>query len=127
MLQSGGILPGFLTRGRGKGFSAIMFFEKYINLVLGKPFTVLLSVFLLTLFLGWNAQQFRMDASADSLVVEGDADLEYSRVINSRYGAGDFVFVTYAPNLGLFTPPLTYATQGLEERAGADYQCGICG
>jgi len=82
-----------------------MFFEKYINLVLGKPFTVLLSVFLLTLFLGWNAQQFRMDASADSLVVEGDADLEYSRVINSRYGAGDFVFVTYAPNLGLFTPP----------------------
>ena len=82
-----------------------MFFEKYINLVLGKPFTVLVSVFLLTLFLGWNAQQFRMDASADSLVVEGDADLEYSRVINSRYGAGDFVFVTYAPNLGLFTPP----------------------
>ena len=82
-----------------------MFLEKYINLVLGKPFTVLVSVFLLTLFLGWNAQQFRMDASADSLVVEGDADLEYSRVINSRYGAGDFVFVTYAPNLGLFTPP----------------------
>ena len=82
-----------------------MFFEKYIKLVLGKPYTVLGGVLLLTLFLGWNTQQFRMDASADSLVVEGDADLEYSRLINSRYGAGDFVFVTYAPDQGLFTSP----------------------
>jgi len=80
-----------------------MLFEKYINLVLGRPYIVLGVVLVLTLLLGWNARQFRMDASADSLVVEGDADLEYSRLINSRYGTGDFVFVTYAPEQGVFT------------------------
>jgi len=46
-----------------------MLFEKYINLVLGRPYIVLGVVLVLTLLLGWNARQFRMDASADSLVV----------------------------------------------------------
>ena len=80
-----------------------MLFEKYTNLVLGKPFFVLGFVLLLVSFLGWHTQQFRMDASADSLVVEGDPDLEFSRVINSRYGTGDFVFVSYSPGNELFT------------------------
>lgn len=102
MLFSSGILPGFLT-GSGHRLFTIMLFEKYTNLVLGKSYIVLGAVLVLTLLLGWKAQQFRMDASADSLVVEGDADLEYSRLINSRYGAGDFVFVTYAPEQGIFT------------------------
>ena len=80
-----------------------MFFEKYSNLVLGKPFFVLGFVLLIASYLGWHTQQFRMDASADSLVVEGDPDLEFSRAMNARYGTGDFVFVTYAPENELFT------------------------
>ncbi len=78
-------------------------FEQYLNLVLKRPFWVLAVLIMMVSALGWNLQYFRMDASADSLVVEGDADLEFSREINERYGTGDFVFVTFDPDGELFT------------------------
>ncbi len=78
-------------------------FEQYLNLVLRRPFWVLAVLIMMVSALGWNLQYFRMDASADSLVVEGDADLEFSREINERYGTGDFVFVTFDPDEELFT------------------------
>lgn len=90
-----------------------MFLDKYIDLVLGRPFLVLGAVVALVAGLGWYSQDFRMDASADSLVVEGDADLEYSREINARYGTGDFVFVTYRPNAPLFTESSLAALRAL--------------
>lgn len=80
-----------------------MILDKYISLVLGRPYLVLGAVIVLAATLGWHTQQFRMDASADSLVVEGDADLEFSREIDARYSTGDFVFVTFSPNAELFT------------------------
>ena len=90
-----------------------MFLDRYINAVLRWPIPVLACVFALTALLGWYTQQFRMDASADSLVVEGDADLEYSREINARYGTGEFVFVTYTPEEPLFTGASLAALRGL--------------
>lgn len=80
-----------------------MFLDAYIALVLKHPRKVLAALVLLVLGLGWGAQNFRLDASADSLVVEGDADLEFSREINARYGTGDFIFVAYTPQQELFT------------------------
>ena len=50
-----------------------MILEKYINLVLDKPRLVIVTVLIVAASLGWYSQDFRMDASADSLVVEGDA------------------------------------------------------
>lgn len=79
------------------------FIDGYIALVLKHPRKVLLGLALLTLWLGWYMQDFSLDASADSLVIEGDADLEFSRVINARYGADDFVFIAYTPMQALFT------------------------
>ena len=78
-------------------------FEQYLNLVLRRPFWVLAVLIMMVSALGWNLQYFRMDASADSLVVEGDADLGFSREINERYGTGDLVFVTFDPDGELFT------------------------
>lgn len=75
----------------------------YVALVLKHPKWVLAALVALLLGLGWGVQYFRLDASADSLVVEGDADLEFSREINARYGTGDFVFVAYTPERELFT------------------------
>lgn len=77
--------------------------QQYFRLVLHKPVIVLIGVALLAALLGTYVPRFRMDASADSLVVEGDPDLEYSREINARYGTGDFVFVTYQPDQALFS------------------------
>lgn len=75
----------------------------YVALVLKHPKWVLAALVALILGLGWGVQDFRLDASADSLVVEGDADLEFSREINARYGSGDFVFIAYTPEGELFT------------------------
>lgn len=74
----------------------------YLQLVLKKPKACLFLVFLLTLSLGWFAQYFRLDASSDTLVVEGDADLELARETNDRYNTSDFVFISYSPESPLF-------------------------
>lgn len=50
----------------------------------------------------WHAQSFRLDASADSLVLEGDSDLAYYDQITDRYGSSEFLVVTYSPNGDLF-------------------------
>ncbi|MES2604149.1 MAG: MMPL family transporter, partial [Pseudomonadota bacterium] len=79
------------------------FIDGYLALVLKHPRKVLLGLALLTLALGWYVKDFSLDASADSLVIEGDADLEFSRLINARYGSNDFVFIAYTPQQALFT------------------------
>lgn len=51
----------------------------------------------------WQLQNFRLDASADSLILEGDEDLAYFRDISQRYGADEFLVVTYTPTADLFS------------------------
>ena len=80
-----------------------MFFSTYTALVLKHPRKVLILLGLLLLWLGWHVRDFRLDASADSLVIEGDADLEFSREIAARYGSNDFVFIGYSPEGELFS------------------------
>ena len=58
----------------------------------------------LVVFFAWHAQNFRLDASADSLLLENDPDLEFSREINNRYGTADSVTVAYSPDGNLFDP-----------------------
>lgn len=49
----------------------------YEVLVLRRPVTTLVSIALVTLFVGWFSQDFALDASADSLTLENDNDLRY--------------------------------------------------
>jgi len=55
-------------------------------------------------FLGFGARGFRLDASAETLVLENDEDLRFSREISSRYGQQDFLVLTYTPRGDLFSP-----------------------
>ncbi|MGB4247895.1 MAG: hypothetical protein WBJ75_09270, partial [Pseudohongiellaceae bacterium] len=59
---------------------------------------------LITAVFGWYAQYFKLDASADSLLMEGDTELEFSRQTNNRYGTRDTVTIAYTPQVDLFTP-----------------------
>jgi predicted RND superfamily exporter protein len=78
-------------------------FSKYIQLVTDYPKLCLTLVLLLTLALGWFSQDFRLDASSDTLVVEGDEDLNFSQLVSERYSGTDFVFIAYSPtNTALF-------------------------
>lgn len=75
----------------------------YSASVFGKPYLVIAILLLLVGFFGWQAQNFRLDASADSLLLEDDPDLEYSRQINIRYGIRDAVTIAYTPVGDLFS------------------------
>ncbi len=80
---------------------APFFFDR---VVLGHPKTVILCVLIVVGFLGFGARGFRLDASAETLVLENDEDLRYSREISSRYGQQDFLVLTYTPGDDLFSP-----------------------
>ena len=77
-------------------------FELYQRLTLGKPLLVLLAVAALLATAAFYAGQFRLDASADTLVLENDADLRFYREVRETYGAEDFLVVTYRPDGPLF-------------------------
>ncbi|MBT3531173.1 MAG: RND family transporter [Gammaproteobacteria bacterium] len=75
----------------------------YSNIVFGKPFLVISVLLLFVGFFALQAQNFRLDASADSLLLEDDPDLEYSRSINVRYGIRESVTIAYTPLGDLFS------------------------
>ncbi len=74
-----------------------MLADFYNNIILKKPKFVFLSLIILLAFFGYYSKDFRLDASSDTLLIEGDPDLEYLREINERYGAKEFLVLTYAP------------------------------
>ncbi len=74
----------------------------YDRLVLGKPVLTLLLVLLATVFFGWFTQDFKLDISADSLVLENDEDLRYYRSVRARYGSDNYLIITYTPQEGMF-------------------------
>ena len=43
------------------------------------------------------SKEFKLDASADTLLLENDPDLKYLREINKKYGSEEFFILTYEP------------------------------
>jgi len=77
-----------------------LFFDKVI---LKRPGIVIICLLAVVTFLGFQARHFKLDASAETLVLENDRDLNYSRLIDSRYGLQDFLLLAYAPKGDLFS------------------------
>jgi predicted RND superfamily exporter protein len=76
----------------------------YDALVLRRPW---LSLFLVALLLGVMSTQLdkiKIDASADSLMLQGDPSLEFYRQVSREYSAEDFVLITWQPNAPLLSP-----------------------
>jgi len=47
--------------------------------------------------LGYQARYLEIDASAETLLLEDDKDLAFTRKVNERYGSSDFLVLTYSP------------------------------
>ena len=71
--------------------------------VLDRPILTLLLILGLVGLLGVHAPDFKLDASADTLILENDKALEYYRGIKARYGSDDFLVLTYTPRADLFS------------------------
>lgn len=85
---------------------ASVLLKLYDQYVLGRPRLVIVLTFLITAFFGYYSLNFKLDASADSLVLENDKALEFYRAIKARYGSDDFLIITYSPKQELFSEPV---------------------
>ncbi len=81
-------------------------FSIYEALILRRPLTSLLVALAVIGWLASHIPSFKLDASADSLVLEGDQALKYSREIGKRYASEDFLLVTYRPEQDLLSKPV---------------------
>ena len=75
-------------------------YYRYDALILSHPWRVLLLLAGLLLCFAGYVPHFKLDASADSLLLEDDQDLKRSRAVANRYGSKEFMFVTFTPDNG---------------------------
>jgi predicted RND superfamily exporter protein len=80
-----------------------MFAQFYQNGVLKNPKTVFVLLIITILSFGYYSKDFRLDASSETLLIEGDPDLAYLNEVTERYGSKDFLILTYTPNEGMIT------------------------
>jgi len=80
-----------------------MFAHLYENAILKSPKTIFVILIIALLNFGYFSKDFRLDASSETLLIEGDPDLEYLREITDRYGSKEFLILTYTPNEGMVT------------------------
>ncbi len=75
-----------------------MFSTLYKKIVLNNPKSIFLILIVMLISFGYFSKEFKLDASSDTLLIDGDPDLEYLREVTNRYGAKDFLVLTYTPN-----------------------------
>ncbi|MBT7272377.1 MAG: MMPL family transporter [Nitrospina sp.] len=71
--------------------------DMYFKWVIEKPVWALIFVTLMVIGFSYHIPNFKLDASAESLVLENDNALEYYRKISKVYGSDDFLVITYSP------------------------------
>ena len=98
-----------------------MFAQIYQNTVLRKPKSIFILLLIALFSFGYFSKDFRLDASSETLLIDGDPDLEYLQEISKRYGSKEFLILTYTPNDGMISSTsinnllsLKYKIQSLE-------------
>ena len=93
-------------------FLLIRFYDKVI---LERPGLVIVCLLTIFMILGYQAMNFKLDASAETLLIETDLDLKYARLIKARYGGYDYLLMTYSPKDDLFSDKTLTALSRLRE------------
>tara|TARA_B100001769_G_scaffold272405_1_gene266776 strand:- start:144 stop:2603 length:2460 start_codon:yes stop_codon:yes gene_type:complete len=78
---------------------------KYIfQFIIKKP--ILVMVFIAAIFLSAASglKSFKLDASSDALVIEGDEAFKIYRETGEIFGSSDFLIITFTPDSDLFSP-----------------------
>ena len=75
----------------------------YQKFVLKNPQIIFVLLIVAILSFGYCSKDFQLDASSETLLIEGDPDLAYLKKVTERYGSKDFLILTYAPNEGMVT------------------------
>ena len=73
------------------------FINSIYKKILERPKLILFFLLILLSIAFYQGKKFQLDASADTLLIENDSDLNYLRSVNERYSSEDFFVVTYSP------------------------------
>ena len=65
------------------------------------PKIIIILISTIVLFSLYFSKDFKLDASADTLLLENDPDLQYLREVNKRYGSEEFFILTYEPKTAI--------------------------
>ncbi|MCR9106704.1 MAG: MMPL family transporter [Gammaproteobacteria bacterium] len=94
----------------------------YDRLVLGRPLLSIMLVAALVAGFATQLPKITLDASADSLMLQGDPSLELFREVGREYSAEEFVLITWKPRGDLLAPesllPLRQMADELRELPG---------
>ena len=74
-----------------------MISKLYQSVVLKNPKIIITILIAVALCFGYYSKDFRLDASSETLLIEGDPDLKYLQEINERFGAKEFLVLTLTP------------------------------
>ena len=75
-----------------------MFSRFYQKNIIEKPKIIFAILLLCLVSFGYFSKDFRLDASSETLLIDGDPDLKYLREITERYNSKEFLVLTYTPN-----------------------------
>ncbi len=69
----------------------------YQKNIIEKPKLIFIILLIFLVGFGYYSKNFKLDASSETLLIEGDPDLKYLNEITKRYGAREFLVLTYTP------------------------------
>jgi len=87
----------------------------YDRLILRHPWIALVLVALLVSAAATRLDNIEIDASADSLMLQGDPALEFYREVSEEYSSEDFILLTWQPRAPLLSPESLLPLRALAE------------
>ena len=78
------------------------FIDSGMKKMISRPWVPFALVIIVSISFASYIDDFELDASSDSLLLENDEDLRYYRGIKARYGDDEFLVATYKPQQDLF-------------------------
>ncbi len=92
-----------------------MILQKYIDFVTDYAKAIIVFVALATGIWGYYAQYLSIDASAETLLLENDADLKLTREVHARYISPDYLLVAYTPDAAMLSDTTIKTIQTLKQ------------
>ncbi len=80
-----------------------MITQLYEKIILRNPKLIFIALLVVLFSFGYYSKDFRLDASSETLLIEGDPDLEYLQEVSKRYGSKEFLILTFTPKDGMVT------------------------
>ena len=77
--------------------------QSIFKFILNKPLAVMIFIVAVFLSASIGLKNFKLDASSDALVIEGDEAFKIYRETGETFGNSDFLIITFTPEVDLFS------------------------